>query len=150
MLGCTECGRFKGERFPILNGLPQLIDPTAEDPWEFLDFDPGTGNIVARYDTAIGDWKVKGTETVKHLQLDRREALAASYQKTHLRIKAVVEQALQQPALDALILIEALRHSDDHGLLGWYFTGSGTNESPFREFRTQHPAAWNTCKTELA
>lgn len=111
---------------------------------------PGTGNIVARYDTAIGDWKDKGTETVKHLQLDRREALAAGYQKTHRRIKAVVEQALQQPALDASTLIEALRHSDDHGLLGWYFTGSGSSESPFLEFCTQHPEAWNTCKAALA
>lgn len=149
VLSCTECGRFKGERFPLQSAAPQLIDPTAEDPWEFLDFDPGTGNIVSRYDPAVGDWKSKGSATVELLQLDRREALAAVYQKTHLRIKAVVQKNLQQSPPDAITVIEALREADDHGLLGWYFTVSGANESPFREFREHHPTVWQSCEAAL-
>ena len=43
-LCCTECGRFKGDDFPLENGSPLLVDPTADDPWQFLDFDPATGN----------------------------------------------------------------------------------------------------------
>src|SRR5258706_10052016 len=54
LLCCTECGRFKGSRFPLENGVPMLVDPTAEDPWQFLDFDPATGVIVARYDNGAG------------------------------------------------------------------------------------------------
>jgi uncharacterized protein (TIGR02646 family) len=46
LLCCTECGRFKGQVFPLENGSPVLVDPTADDPWQFLDFDPATGNIV--------------------------------------------------------------------------------------------------------
>lgn len=38
---------------------------------------------------------------------------------------------------------------DDHGLLGWYFTVSGTSESPFREFREHHPAVWKSCEAAL-
>ncbi len=51
-LCCTECGRLKGDRLPLLpGGQPALVDPSAEDPWEHLDFDPDTGNVTARYDT---------------------------------------------------------------------------------------------------
>ncbi|MDR3414917.1 MAG: hypothetical protein P4L83_01915 [Nevskia sp.] len=150
LLGCTECGRFKGERLPLQSGIPQLIDPTAEDPWEHLDFDPATGNIVARFDPAANNWMSKGTETVRLLQLDRREALAAGYQKTHLRIKSIIAQTLQGPVPQAETLIQALRAADDHGLSGWCFRGAGANESPFREFRAQHPGTWAVCETSLA
>lgn len=33
LLCCTECGRLKGDRFPLAEGQPLLIDPTAEEPW---------------------------------------------------------------------------------------------------------------------
>jgi len=119
MLLCwTECGRFKGDDFPLAGNLPLIVDPTAEDPWEYLDFDPATGNLVARFDLATNDWRAKGTETVKALHLDRREALAASYQQTHRRLKSRVEAALQEPTPDANALVQALREADDHGLLG--------------------------------
>ncbi len=65
LLCCTECGRFKGEDFPMKDGSPLLVDPTADDPWEFLDFDPATGSIVARFEPAANDWTAKGTNTVK-------------------------------------------------------------------------------------
>lgn len=76
LLCCTECGRFKGECFPVDTGTPVLIDPTADDPWRYLDFDPDTGNISARFDTDANDWSRRGLKTVEVLQLDRREALS--------------------------------------------------------------------------
>jgi len=145
LLCCTECGRFKGDEIPLANNLPLLVDPTAEDPWQFLDFDPATGNIVARFDTATNDWLAKGTETVKALHLDRREALAASYQHSHRRLESRVEAALQEPAPDATALVQALHEADDHGMLGWYFTGTGQNVEPFVSLRQQHPAVWQAC-----
>ncbi len=146
LLGCTECGRFKGNNFPLdQQQSPLLIDPTAEEPWQFLDFDPVTGNIVARFDTATNDWKPKGTETVKVLHLDCREALAASYQKTHSRVISKVEAALKNNALNANTLMQELRAADDHGLLGWYFLGTGQNVEPFASLRRQHPAIWQAC-----
>ena len=149
LLCCTECGRFKGDDFPMANNLPLLVDPTAEDPWQFLDFDPATGNIVARFDTNSNDWLAKGTETVKTLHLDRREALAASYQHSHLRLKSRIEAALQEPAPDANALVRALREADDHGMLGWYFSGTGQNVDPFSTLRQNHPTVWQQCVQSL-
>ncbi len=149
LLSCTECGRFKGDDFPLANGSPLLVDPTADDPWQFLDFDPATGNIVARFDLAANDWMTKGAKTVEALQLDCREALAASYQQTHRRLKSRVEAALQQPTPDTNAIAVALREADDHGLLGWYFTGTGQGVEPFASLRQNHPKIWKSCLQSL-
>ena len=53
LLCCTTCNRKKGDQFPTLNGAPLLIDPTVDDPWEHLDFEPESGLIKARYDAEI-------------------------------------------------------------------------------------------------
>jgi uncharacterized protein (TIGR02646 family) len=150
LLCCTECGRFKGDDFPLANSLPLLVDPTAEDPWQFLDFDPATGNIVARFDVATNDWLPKGKETVKALHLDCREALAASYQRSHRRLETLVKAALREPAPDATALVRALREADDHGMLGWYLTGTGKNVEPFASLRQNHQAVWQYCVQSLA
>lgn len=146
LLCCTECGRFKRNKFRLdQHQSPLLIDPTVDEPWEFLDFDPATGNIVARFDTTTNDWKLKGAETVAALHLDRREGLAASYQQTHRRLKSKLEAALQADPPDAKALMKELREADDHGLLGWYFLGTGQTEYPFINFRQNHPLVWQRC-----
>ena len=89
LLCCTECGRFKGDRFPLEGGESVLVDPSADDPWRFLDFDPATGNIAPRFDLNANDWFVRGVKTVEVLQLDRREALSSGYQRTHQRLKVI-------------------------------------------------------------
>lgn len=33
LLCCSECGRLKGNRFPLQGKKPLLIDPTKEQPW---------------------------------------------------------------------------------------------------------------------
>jgi len=61
---CSGCNRQKGDRFS-LDGQhrPLLIDPTAEDPWDFLYFDGHTGIITARYDPATARPYAKGVHT---------------------------------------------------------------------------------------
>jgi hypothetical protein len=151
LLCCTECGRFKGNLFPLdTGGMPLLVDPSAVNPWDFLDFNPDTCTFVARFDLATNAPSLQGAKTVEVLQLDRREALEAGYRKTHKRILAVAEHALGQAAIDADELCEALRDADDHGLLGWYLSGTGQSLSPFRELRTNHPPVWAACVEALA
>lgn len=133
LLCCAECGRLKGDRFPLSEGQPLLVDPTVEEPWLVLDFDPTTGNIVARFDVAANDWALKGLKTVEILQLDRREALAAGYRRTLRRLAAVVERCLAEGLPAASGLITALQDADDHGLLGWCFIGAGQTMSPFSD-----------------
>lgn len=148
LLCCTECGRFKGGRFPLDgNGAPLLIDPTSDNPWNFVDFEPATNAFVARFDTSIDAPSPRGEETVRILQLDRREALEAGYGITNRRIRAAVVRALPEAAPDAEALCRELREADAHGLLGWYFSGTGRNATPFRELRIRHPAVWAACAT---
>jgi len=101
LLCCAECGRLKGDRFPLDVGRPMLIDPTAEEPWQYLDFDPETGNLVARFDLDADDWSAKGQKTVELLQLDRREALATGYRRTYRRLAAVVEHFLSESSISS-------------------------------------------------
>lgn len=149
LLCCSECGRFKGVYFPVENATPKLVDPTAEDPWAFLDFDAATGVIVARFDLATGAESPKGVATVKCLQLDRREALNDGYLKTCRRLTVVVTSALAQGCPDAGALIAALDEADDHGLLGWCFTGTGQNAVPFETLRVSYPVVWTACVQAL-
>jgi uncharacterized protein (TIGR02646 family) len=150
LLCCTECGRFKGNTFPLdTHGSALLVDPTADNPWDFLDFNPDTCSFVARFDLTTNAPYPRGAKTVELLQLDRREALEAGYRKTHRRIRAAVEAVLQQDAIDADALCERLREADDHGLLGWYLIGTGQNTSPFLDLRVKHPHAWAACVDEL-
>lgn len=149
LLCCTECGRFKQNQFPLANGRPMLVDPTACDPWEFLDFDPVTGNITARFNVGVNDWSDCGLKTVEVFHLDRREALAGGYQKTHRRLTSLMRRAIQEASPDPQALAAELRDADDHGLLGWYFSGTGQNEEPVISLRRQHPDVWNACVENL-
>ncbi|MEW6219833.1 MAG: hypothetical protein AB1634_09915 [Thermodesulfobacteriota bacterium] len=145
LLCCADCGRLKGNRFPLsTDARPLLIDPTAEDPWLDLDFDPPTGNLVARFDPVVGDYSAKGQHTVATLQLDRREALAVGYRRTFRRLAALVERHLSEPG-NKDDLARALADADDHGLLGWCFLEAGQGQTPFRTLRQQDPEAWQAC-----
>ena len=146
LLCCTECGRFKGDRFPLENGQPLLIDPTIEDPWDHLDFDPDTGNIVARFNLQTNNWSQKGSTTVEVLHLNCREALAAVYKKTFRRLSSVIESWLHAGGLPNLeVFIVSLKDADDHGLLGWCFNGTGQKVYPFCDFHDQYPEVWSDC-----
>jgi len=149
LLSCTECGRFKGEKFPLAEEEPLLVDPTSENPWRHLDFDPTTGNMTARFNTEADDWSPKGSKTVEILQLDRREALAAGYSKTFKRLAALVHRHLTAGDPSEAALVDALQESDDHGLLGWCLFAGGQEEPPFRELRTQRSTTWATCQQAL-
>lgn len=145
LLCCTECGRIKGVQFPKDGQHPLLIDPTREEPWDYLDFDPVTGNMTARFDLQANDFFVKGQCTVSTLQLDRREALAAGYAQTYRKLCTVINGFLHPAGQTADDLIAALLQEDEHGLLGWCFKGAGQNEAPFSQLKNQHPQVWRAC-----
>ncbi len=149
LLCCTECGRFKGNKFPMFGKQALLIDPTREDPWKHLDFDPATGNISARFDVRLDDWSAKGSATVDVLKLDRREALSIGYLKTLRDLSAIVERALLGAAIAAPALILELQNADDHGLLAWCFGDRGHTIQPFNDLRQRHSGVWRQCRREI-
>ena len=152
LLCCTECGRFKGGQFPLAGRRPLLIDPTAEDPWQHLDFDPDTGVLTARFDLGTNGWSAKGAKTVEVLRLDRREGMAAGYLKSFRRLTSVLQTsfaALGAGGKSAEELLASLEKADDHGLLPWCFLGAGRDLAPFRELRQEYPQAWAHCVSVL-
>ena len=151
LLSCTECGRHKGDRFPVSEGAPLLVDPTAEDPWRFLDFDPKTGNVTARFDPTRDVWFPKGQATVDLLRLDRREALSAGRLKSYRRLVSWVSDAIASGASqDRPDPSTSLLSDDDHGLLGWCFLGLGREVEPFATLRIRHPDIWHRCLDAIA
>lgn len=141
LLCCTQCGRHKGNRFPLQAGESLLIDPTIDAPWDFLDFDPATGNLTPRFSIQSDDWEPKGDETVKILCLDQREAVAAGYQRTYKRLSSILEQFFENRR-GGDSLIESLFEADDHGLLGWFICGNGQSESLSRRLKDEFPVKW--------
>lgn len=147
LLCCTECGRFKGSQFPIIDSKPLLVDPTQEDPWQHLDFDPETGNLTVRYDLASQDYSLKGHHTVDVLKFDRREALSRIYLRTFRRLSRIVRDAIQESTSIALQeLQQQLLDVDDHGLLPWCFGDIGSTVAPFSDLREMRPEVWAACE----
>jgi uncharacterized protein (TIGR02646 family) len=146
LLCCTECGRFKGDRLEVEGDRPVFVDPTSDDPWEFLDFDPITGNITAKFDKHAGQWSAKGTQTVEILRLDRREALSAVYKRVLRRLETEVNNAISEQNPDINSILERLQLADDCGLLGWCFSDFGSSWSIFAELRGRFPELWQVCR----
>jgi uncharacterized protein (TIGR02646 family) len=149
LLCCTHCGRIKGNQFPMAGRRALLVDPTKENPWDSLDFDPLTGNICARFDVQLNNWSIKGEKTVEVLHLDKREALSKGYLQTLRRLSETIRSALAAGAIESANLAEKLKIEDDHGLLGWCFSDRGRTLSPFSELQAQHPGVWAQCATAL-
>lgn len=145
LLCCTECGRFKGDRFPLDGGRPLLIDPTVEDPWGVLDFEPKTGIVMARFDRTTDRQSPRGAATVEVLKLNEREALSTQYKKIYRRLCDAVDRALAAGLPDPESLLSELRGLDDHGLLGWCLSERGRADGPFRSLYERHRACWDHC-----
>lgn len=145
LLGCGACNqRYKREEFPLLpDGQPALVDPTAEEPWDFLDYDPKTGNLVARFDLASNSFSARGEATVNLLKLDAREALADGYKGIHRRIARVLREAATESAPDSADLARRMELEDDHGLARWFFTETGATDPAATAFRNSHPSIWD-------
>lgn len=142
LLCCTDCGRHKGDKFPLADGLPLLIDPTADNPWDFLEYDTETNSLVARFDVTLSAPSPQGSETVRILKLDRREAVSKGYHRTFKRLKATMDRFLKEPELDGSTLLADLQECDDHGLLGWFTRGTGRNDPTAARFRETFPETW--------
>ena len=147
---CTGCNRCKGNRFPCdASGAPLLIDPTAEDPWDYLFYDPQTDEITARWDRATGEENPKGRNTVALLATLRHQAITESRRRTRRSLQRTIRVFLHRIKVeedDRPTCIEAFLEeiSDfrDHGLAQWFFLREGREEPPFTDLRRELPDVW--------
>lgn len=145
LYACSTCNRHKGEQFPVdAQNAPLLIDPSIEDPWHFLTFDPETGNIDPVFDLATNDFSPKGLATTSVLKLNRRRALQTAYLGTYDRLARIV---MSEQSTGDEILIAKLLAADDHGLLGWCFSPQGKRQKPFDLLTDTHFQIWTQLTT---
>ncbi len=145
LLCCSNCGRWKGSSFPLdpLHSTPLLIDPTAINPWDHLDFDPVTGNLTARFDISLSQFSLIGETTIKLLHL-QRESLSQGHLRNYKRLCNAVNMALTNR--DALVNItNTLLSDDEYGLLHWCFKSLGQTVEPFKTLKENYPNEWSQC-----
>jgi uncharacterized protein (TIGR02646 family) len=158
VLSCSGCNRAKGDRFPLdKDGVPELIDPTAEDPWDFLYYVSEAGVVTPRYDPATGEEFCKGRRTITLLPLND-EAIADERMRVARRLRAAVKGFLQAaehgfPTASreqaVKILEDSLRDNAQFGLVHWFFSGEGQREEPFRKLGARFPEVFQALRDAL-
>ncbi len=145
LLVCTGCNRKKGDRFPLTpSGDPLLIDPSSEDPWDYLFFDGETGLIVARWLPGSDQPDPKGQVTAsdEYFQINI-EAVSEGRLRTKRNLERAVNAFLQNVSPEASEdLRQAVADNNDYGLSLWFFNRDGTEEEPFCRLKDQHPNVW--------
>jgi len=148
---CSACNRCKGNRFPCdASGIPLLIDPTQDQPWDFLFFDPDTGEITARWDITTGEENPRGWSILEILTSLRHQAVTEGRRRTALRLRRVVRAFLSrwgggggEPSEEAVRdLQESIDDATDYGIAGWFFLRDSRDEEPFRSLRAEFPTIW--------
>jgi uncharacterized protein (TIGR02646 family) len=150
LLACSSCNGCKGNQFPLDGaGLPLLIDPTVEDPWDFLFLEATTGQVVAKVDPGTALPNVRGQTTCdpKILPLNI-ESVTEGRVRVARRLARLVERFLADavdPASEAIAtnaLIAELADIDTQGVVIWFFRREGQTLAPFAQMRINHAASW--------
>jgi uncharacterized protein (TIGR02646 family) len=149
---CTGCNRSKGNRFPCdPSGLPLLVDPTVERPWDFLFFDSDTGMITARWEAETGVENPKGKAVIETLSTLQHQAVTEGRRRTSARLRRCIGTFLSQQRADSeeisseslRDLLESIDDATDYGIAVWFFSKDGRDEEPFRTLRDRFPSIWD-------
>ncbi|MEW6252617.1 MAG: hypothetical protein AB1716_18420 [Planctomycetota bacterium] len=157
LLLCMPCNTRKGTDFPLdESGAPLLLDPTMDDPWDHLFFEPQTGLLAARYDTQRQAADSRGQCTVDPRRSTLNdEAVAAGRRQVARRLTRIVAKGLADlvagnPSSEVEAqMLEELQDCDDFGLREWFFARDGAEESPFSDLRGAYRATWDQIRLVL-
>ena len=151
LLNCTDCGRRKLDRFPVdASGAPLLIDPTSDDPWDHLFFEPVTGQIAPRY-RPDHTRDPKGQTTLEILAVGDHEAITTGRTRCRRNLEGAVHRFLRNArdasapdARDRAVktLLQEIRDNDEYGLGQWYFLREGSHAPPFSELQADFSDVW--------
>jgi hypothetical protein len=157
LLVCSGCNRQKADQFPFdQDGQPLLIDPTKENPWDYLFFEPATGQVVARWDLQKDAPDPKGAATTDETILPLNvEAVTEGRRRVVRRlVRAVQSYLLEAAEPDEIenafdILQRTLSDNDDYGLTHWFLMRDGQHAEPFKTLREQYPTIWERLQVAL-
>jgi uncharacterized protein (TIGR02646 family) len=158
LLLCQGCQSHKGACFDLDPcGMPLLIDPTSEDPWDSLFFESHTGMVTARYMSHAKMFDRRGEHTTHEKILPLNiEAITEGRLRTKRNLHRAASAFLSDidqgnPLREARdSLFEAIRDNDAYGLAVWYFVHDGSGEEPFRGLQLRFPGVWAAISKVLA
>lgn len=150
LLVCADCNRKKNARFPLdAGGQPLVLNPTTDDPWKHLFYEPRTGLLTARQHQGRSD--TRGDSTLSVINALEHEAVTEGRQRATRNLERAVNAFLAAalaagvtPARDPNVreLNTAIRDNDAYGLGQWYFLHDGATSTPFCELRARYPVVW--------
>lgn len=145
---CTECNRKKGDRFPFDDyGLPSLINPMFDDPWDVLFFAPATGYIAARIIEVQNDGTLlrseRGERTLEILgSILNSTPLLEGRKESWADVVAATRSWLSgtQPVPKSQIDMFGLK--DTYGLGEFLLNREGKEQPEIRAMRQSWPQRW--------
>jgi uncharacterized protein (TIGR02646 family) len=157
MLVCAGCNRRKSDRFGLdTDGVPMLIDPTRDDPWDYLYYDSRTGILTARF-APTGEPAARGFYTVESSNLPLNiQAVTDGRLRAQRNLERCIHRFLQSAnasnARDELVteLRSCLDDNDDYGLRTWFVLREGRDEGEFAELRSRFPEVWTELESFTA
>ena len=141
VLCCSDCGRNKSNNLELdTDGNPFLVNPVEENPWNYLEFEPVTGIISARY---IVEGNPKGEATAEFLDIESKQWHFEKYIGSYERIKIEIELFLQNPVVSPSTLFESLLLADEQDILERILLHNGSKEPFCLAMQNHHPEVWN-------
>ena len=152
LLVCPECNRAKLHHFPIDDeGLPELVNPAADDPWDVLFFVPTTGLIDARIieisDSGEPVRDARGLATLKFLggilnSTPVLEGRKSSWEVLVARLAALLQGTMALPSSQS----EIFGPDDSFGLGEFLLNREGKEHPDVRPLRESAPQRWKALR----
>ncbi|MCK6517161.1 hypothetical protein L6R46_19120 [Myxococcota bacterium] len=139
---CPACGRKKGAQFPLAaDGAPLLLDPTRQDPWDHLVFEPDTGQLVPRLDPTTGAPDPVGAATCSPKLLPLNvEAVTHGRRRAWWALCEAVSDFLARPdAEQERRLFARIEAAERPELVVWALLREGREIFPFSAFCATYP-----------
>lgn len=149
---CQPCNRLKSATFPVdVASAPLLLDPSADRPWDYFDFVPVTGYLVARADL-LGSALARAEATL--LEINTRlghQIILSERQRSFRHLVRAAEAYLScDVASDGeKEFINACVDSGYPELCEWFYARTGSVDHPFSAVIGSAPAVVAKLKQAL-
>lgn len=144
---CPECNRKKNSRFPMDDaGLPLLINPMFDDPWDLLFFIPTTGMITPRI-TSLDHGNLveapRGQATISFFgEILNSDGMLAARRKSWSDLVLLLTKVLESSEHLPQSQYELFGEEDVFGLGEFLLNREGKEDVDVREIRTSAPERW--------
>lgn len=148
---CPECNRKKTSRFPLDGaGLPLLINPMFDDPWDSLFFIPSTGMIAPRIYTVVDGAPMRsarGEQTIAFFgEILNSDGLLSARRDSWLEIVSQLRDTLESTDPLPACQYDLFGDRDVFGLGEFLLNREGKEDPTVRALRQESPERWSALR----